>query len=111
MCEDEYSAADIRVISPCEHVRLRPQMYVGDVTKPESLHYLAHEIINNSIDEVTAGFAKNISVIINHDGSITIEDDGRGMPVARLDHDSERAGREGSALEIVMTEFRCGAAQ
>ena len=76
----EYSAEAIDVVEGLDHVRARPAMYIGDISE-RGLHHLVWELIDNAVDEAMAGFAKNISVIIHEDGSITVEDDGRGIPV------------------------------
>jgi len=78
--QQEYRAEDIDVVEGLEHVRARPAMYIGDISE-RGLHHLVWELVDNAVDEAMAGFAKNISVIINEDGSITVEDDGRGIPV------------------------------
>ena len=76
----EYSAEAIDVVEGLDHVRARPAMYIGDISE-RGLHHLVWELIDNAVDEAMAGFAKNIFVIIHEDGSITVEDDGRGIPV------------------------------
>src|SRR5258707_11442557 len=75
-----YSDAEIRVLDDVEHVRTRPGMYIGGYN-PRGLHHLVYEIVDNSIDEALAGFCKSILVKINNDGSCTVADDGRGIPV------------------------------
>ncbi len=76
----DYSAKDLQHLSDLEHVRERPSMYIADTT-PRGLHHLVYEVVDNSIDETMAGFATEISVTINNDGSVTVEDNGRGIPV------------------------------
>ncbi len=76
----EYGAEDIKAVTGLEHVRLRPAMYIGDIGE-RGLHHLIWEILDNAVDEAMAGYAKNISVVIHDDGSVTVEDDGRGIPV------------------------------
>ncbi len=78
--EDTYTAADLEHLSDLEHVRQRPSMYIGD-TATRGLHHLVFEVVDNSIDEAMAGYATEISVRINADGSVTVEDNGRGIPV------------------------------
>ena len=102
-----YGADNLQHLSDLEHVRERPSMYIGD-TATRGLHHLVYEVVDNSIDEVMAGYAKNVAVTINNDGSVTVEDDGRGVPVERHDQLSEELGREVSALEGVMTVLKFG---
>ena len=75
-----YGADNLQHLSDLEHVRERPSMYIGD-TAARGLHHLVYEVVDNSIDEAMAGYAKNVQVTINNDGSVTVEDDGRGVPV------------------------------
>ncbi len=77
---DDYTAKDLQHLSDLEHVRERPSMYIADTTL-RGLHHLVYEVVDNSIDETMAGFASEISVTINNDGSVTVEDNGRGIPV------------------------------
>ena len=88
-----YSADSIQALEGMEHVRKRPSMYIGDVGV-RGLHHLVYEVVDNSIDEAMAGHCSEISVIINEDDSITVEDNGRGIPVGI--HQKERV----SALEL-----------
>ncbi|MBI2667685.1 DNA topoisomerase (ATP-hydrolyzing) subunit B [Candidatus Woesearchaeota archaeon] len=97
----EYSAVDIQVIKGIEAVKRRPSMYIGD-TSVRGLHHLVQEAVDNSIDEVLAGFCNKIIIIIHKDGSITIEDNGRGIPVDI--HPEEKK----PALELVMTTLHAG---
>src|SRR5579871_2983371 len=79
----EYTEANIRVLEGIEAIRKRPGMYIGDTT-PRGLHHLVYEVVDNSIDEAMNGFARLITVRINADGSATIADDGRGIPVGPM---------------------------
>ena len=103
----DYSAADLQHLSDLEHVRERPSMYIGDTT-PRGLHHLVYEVVDNSIDEAMAGFATEIRVTVNTDGSVTVEDNGRGIPVETHEQLSEELGREVSTLEGVMTVLKFG---
>ena len=108
---DEYTDKDLQHLSDLEHVRKRPGMYIGD-TYTRGLHHLVYEVVDNSIDEAMAGFAKSVGVIVHTDGSVTVEDDGRGIPVTvheKLTAElSEKIGREVSTLEGVMTVLKFG---
>src|SRR6476619_1059394 len=104
---DSYSSEDLQHLSDLEHVRERPSMYIGDTTQ-RGLHHLVYEVVDNSIDEAMADHATTVSVSINVDGSVTVEDDGRGIPVERHAQLSEEAGRDMSTLEGVMTVLKFG---
>ncbi len=104
---EDYSAEKIKLLSDLEHVRKRPGMYIGDTT-PRGLHHLVYEVVDNSIDEAMAGFAKRVSTVINNDGSITVTDDGRGIPIDRHEQLSAEEGRDVSTLEGVMTKLKFG---
>jgi DNA gyrase subunit B len=97
----DYSADSIQALEGMEHVRMRPSMYIGDVGV-RGLHHLVYEVVDNSIDEAMAGHCDTISVIINEDNSITVRDNGRGIPVGL--HKKEGV----SALEVVMTKIGAG---
>src|SRR5512135_2503824 len=92
----DYSAKNINVLKGLEAVRKRPAMYIGDVST-RGFHHLVNEVVDNSIDEALVGFADKIDITINKDESITVEDNGRGIPVDL--HPEEKR----SALEVVMT--------
>jgi DNA gyrase subunit B len=104
---DSYTAEDLEHLSDLEHVRERPAMYIGDTTT-RGLHHLVFEVVDNSIDEAMAGHATVVNVTINVDGSVTVEDDGRGIPVEPHAQLSEEIGREVSTLEGVMTVLKFG---
>ena len=99
--KNNYSADSIQALEGMEHVRMRPSMYIGDVGV-RGLHHLVYEVVDNSIDEAMGGHCDTITVAINEDGSVTVEDNGRGIPV-------DIHKKEGvSALEVVMTKIGAG---
>ena len=105
--QTEYNSEDLKHLTDLEHVRERPGMYIGDTTL-KGLHHLVYEVVDNSIDEAMAGHAKCVSVTINSDGSVTVEDDGRGIPTGIHAQLSELLGKEVSTLEGVMTVLKFG---
>ena len=96
-----YGAEQIQVLEGLEPVRKRPGMYIG-TTGPRGLHHLVYEVVDNSIDEAMAGYAKSVGVTIHSDGSCSVTDDGRGIPVDPIKHEKpEHNGKP--AVEVVLT--------